>query len=325
MIDVSIGGITIPENDPRALAELSRHPWRICAWPAGGQGAGGPAPCRGALRPRGRGQEEIQDPRRRADRETSAEARCRSEVRSSPPAARSASSRSSGPCSGLWRTGASVGTGATTSTSRSSSQRSSARIRTASTSAPTSVQSPTGLRPRTRGHHIAIEPLPELAVRLEQRHPEIDVHCCALSDTAGTRTFVREVDARAAAFAARTVALPHGRVPGRGPASRRHRPGRYGHRLHQDRRGRSRGRGTTGGAPDHRTVPPGHRLRARGQRGEELRHAPPRDSRAALRGRAGDLRHGWERAVLAGRVRPGLRPPGSRWNFLADRTSMGTS
>ena len=46
-----------------------------------------------------------------------------------------------------------------------------------------------------RGHHIAIEPLPELAVRLEQRHPEIDVHCCALSDTAGTRTFVREVDA----------------------------------------------------------------------------------------------------------------------------------
>ena len=37
------------------------------------------------------------------------------------------------------------------------------------------------------------------------------------------------------------------------------------------------------GAPDHRTVPPGHRLRARGQRGEELIGTPPDhpDSRAA--------------------------------------------
>jgi FkbM family methyltransferase len=47
------------------------------------------------------------------------------------------------------------------------------------------------------GHHIAVEPLPELAARLEQRRPEVEVHCCALSDVSGTRTFVREVNAPA--------------------------------------------------------------------------------------------------------------------------------
>lgn len=47
------------------------------------------------------------------------------------------------------------------------------------------------------GHHIAIEPLPELAARLEQRHPGVDVLCCALSDASGSRTFVRELDAPA--------------------------------------------------------------------------------------------------------------------------------
>jgi hypothetical protein len=45
------------------------------------------------------------------------------------------------------------------------------------------------------GRHMAIEPLPELAARLGQRHPEVDVHCCALSDASGTRTFVLEDNA----------------------------------------------------------------------------------------------------------------------------------
>lgn len=43
------------------------------------------------------------------------------------------------------------------------------------------------------GRHIAIEPLPELADDLRQRHPGLDVQCCALSDAAGRRTFIREI------------------------------------------------------------------------------------------------------------------------------------
>lgn len=48
-----------------------------------------------------------------------------------------------------------------------------------------------------RGHHIAIEPLPELAEQLRQRFTGVDVHCCALSNQTGTRTFVRELDSPA--------------------------------------------------------------------------------------------------------------------------------
>ncbi len=44
------------------------------------------------------------------------------------------------------------------------------------------------------GRHIAIEPLPELASNLERRFPQVDVHCCALSNEEGERTFVHEID-----------------------------------------------------------------------------------------------------------------------------------
>lgn len=45
------------------------------------------------------------------------------------------------------------------------------------------------------GHHTAVEPLPELAARLEREYPDVDVHCCALSDAPGSRTFFRDVKA----------------------------------------------------------------------------------------------------------------------------------
>lgn len=48
-----------------------------------------------------------------------------------------------------------------------------------------------------RGHLIAVEPLPDLAADLRRRHPEVEVICCALSDSAGERTFIREIDAPA--------------------------------------------------------------------------------------------------------------------------------
>jgi FkbM family methyltransferase len=45
------------------------------------------------------------------------------------------------------------------------------------------------------GDHTAVEPLPELAAQLEREHPNVDVHCCALSDATGSRTFFRDVKA----------------------------------------------------------------------------------------------------------------------------------
>ncbi|HEY5194027.1 MAG TPA: FkbM family methyltransferase [Solirubrobacteraceae bacterium] len=40
-----------------------------------------------------------------------------------------------------------------------------------------------------RGHHFAVEPLPEFAARLSSRYPDVTVISCALSDHAGETTF----------------------------------------------------------------------------------------------------------------------------------------
>ena len=45
------------------------------------------------------------------------------------------------------------------------------------------------------GTHIAVEPLADLADRLSSRHPGVEVHSCALSESSGTRTFFRSEDA----------------------------------------------------------------------------------------------------------------------------------
>jgi FkbM family methyltransferase len=54
------------------------------------------------------------------------------------------------------------------------------------------------LRLAPRGHHVAFEPLPDLAAELRRRFERVDVHPSALSDAAGTATFyrVRESPAR---------------------------------------------------------------------------------------------------------------------------------
>lgn len=47
------------------------------------------------------------------------------------------------------------------------------------------------------GQHIAVEPLPDLAMRLRREFPQVAVHAVALSDCAGQATFYRtEVDTR---------------------------------------------------------------------------------------------------------------------------------
>jgi FkbM family methyltransferase len=45
------------------------------------------------------------------------------------------------------------------------------------------------------GRHVAFEPLPELAERLQARFPGVRVQCAALSDRAGEATFHRRLDA----------------------------------------------------------------------------------------------------------------------------------
>jgi FkbM family methyltransferase len=45
------------------------------------------------------------------------------------------------------------------------------------------------------GRHVAFEPLPELADRLQARFPDVQVRCAALSDRAGEATFHRRLDA----------------------------------------------------------------------------------------------------------------------------------
>ncbi len=45
------------------------------------------------------------------------------------------------------------------------------------------------------GSHLAVEPLPELAAALEERHPGVEVECCALADRDGEETFYRHTDA----------------------------------------------------------------------------------------------------------------------------------
>jgi FkbM family methyltransferase len=44
------------------------------------------------------------------------------------------------------------------------------------------------------GRHIAFEPLPDIAQRLQRRFPDVDVRCVALSDEPGEATFHRDVD-----------------------------------------------------------------------------------------------------------------------------------
>ena len=45
------------------------------------------------------------------------------------------------------------------------------------------------LRYAPQGDHIAIEPIPELAERIAEKYPQVEVHECALSDVSGTSTF----------------------------------------------------------------------------------------------------------------------------------------
>jgi len=40
-----------------------------------------------------------------------------------------------------------------------------------------------------QGDHIAFEPIPELAERLSERYPQVEVHKCALSNSSGSSTF----------------------------------------------------------------------------------------------------------------------------------------
>jgi FkbM family methyltransferase len=51
------------------------------------------------------------------------------------------------------------------------------------------------MRLAPNGHHVAIEPLPELAARLSERYPTADVHAVALSNHRGRASFVRVPDA----------------------------------------------------------------------------------------------------------------------------------
>jgi FkbM family methyltransferase len=46
-----------------------------------------------------------------------------------------------------------------------------------------------------RGHHVAYEPLPELAADLARRYAQVDIRNAAVSDTAGERTFFRVTSA----------------------------------------------------------------------------------------------------------------------------------
>ncbi len=45
------------------------------------------------------------------------------------------------------------------------------------------------LRFAPQGDHIAVEPIPELAERIAERYPQVEVQECALSNVAGTSTF----------------------------------------------------------------------------------------------------------------------------------------
>ena len=45
-----------------------------------------------------------------------------------------------------------------------------------------------------QGQHFAVEPLPELAVRLSARYPGVQVEQCVLGDRDGEATFYRQVD-----------------------------------------------------------------------------------------------------------------------------------
>jgi FkbM family methyltransferase len=40
-----------------------------------------------------------------------------------------------------------------------------------------------------QGDHIAVEPIHELAERISEKYPQVEVHECALSNVAGTSTF----------------------------------------------------------------------------------------------------------------------------------------
>jgi FkbM family methyltransferase len=50
------------------------------------------------------------------------------------------------------------------------------------------------LRIAPDGHHLAFEPLPDLAAQLQQRLPQVDVRAVALSDANGTAEFAHVVD-----------------------------------------------------------------------------------------------------------------------------------
>lgn len=47
------------------------------------------------------------------------------------------------------------------------------------------------------GRHVAFEPIPELYESLVERFPSVDVHCSAVSDTAGSAQFTQVLDAPA--------------------------------------------------------------------------------------------------------------------------------
>jgi FkbM family methyltransferase len=50
------------------------------------------------------------------------------------------------------------------------------------------------VRAAPRGHHLAFEPIPEIARRLRTAFPEVDVHAEALSDRETTAEFVHDLD-----------------------------------------------------------------------------------------------------------------------------------
>ena len=72
------------------------------------------------------------------------------------------------------------------------------------------------------GHHIAYEPLPELAGSLAERFPGVDVRNAAVWETSGEATFYRDTvsDSRSCPPAQRELRALHGapRRPRPGPA-----------------------------------------------------------------------------------------------------------